>query len=87
MCFCFQSVFPTKLSMGQPKRHHLVLYLHAKLTSNLTSEKLDQQMKLNPDEVGASAWLDLPTVEAIVSACEEKAVNSKPGSHIEKEVK
>jgi hypothetical protein len=44
-------------------------------------------MKLNPDEVGASAWLDLPTVEAIVSACEEKAVNSIPGSHIVKEVK
>jgi hypothetical protein len=73
--------------MGQPKRHHLVLYLHAKLTSNLTSEKLDQRMKLNPDEVGASAWLDLQMVEAIVSACEEKAVNSIPGSHIVKEVK
>ncbi|CAC5426380.1 Nucleoside diphosphate-linked moiety X motif 17 [Mytilus coruscus] len=83
----WESVFPTKLSLGQPKRHHVVLYLHAKLISNLTSDKLNQQMKLCPKEVGACAWLDVPVVEAIVSACEETAKNPTVGSHIAKEIK
>ncbi|XP_052098561.1 nucleoside diphosphate-linked moiety X motif 17-like isoform X1 [Mytilus californianus] len=83
----WESVFPTKLSLGQPKRHHVVLYLHAKLIANLTSEKLNQQMKLCPKEVGACAWLEVPVVEAIVSGCEETAKNPTVGSHITKKIK
>ena len=73
--------------MGQPKRHHIVLYLHARLIGNLTSEKLNSQMKLNPEEVEASAWLDVQTIEGIVSACEETAKNLSDTNHIPKQVK
>lgn len=67
----WESVFPPKLSLGQSKRHHAVVYLHAKLKSRYTSGKLNEEVKIDPAEVGACAWFDRSKVKAIVAAREE----------------
>lgn len=54
-------------SRGLPKRHHVVVYLHAKLKPSFTSETLQQNLHLNADEVGACAWLDRSIIEGIVA--------------------
>jgi hypothetical protein len=48
-----QSVFPPKLSLGTSKRHHAVIYLHAQLKSQYTSNSLNKEVKIDPEEVGA----------------------------------
>ena len=65
-----QSVYPTKLSIGLPKRHHVVCYIHARL-GTFTAEALESRLRPSPDEVGACAWLDRQMVKAIVAADEE----------------
>ncbi len=60
------------LSMGLPKRHHVVVYLHAKLKSSLTSESLQTQLKPDPEEVDACAWIQRPLASAIVAASDER---------------
>lgn len=67
----FQSVFPPKLTLGQSKRHHAVVYLHAKLKSDFTACKMNSDVRIDPGEVGACAWFDKSMVKAIVSAREE----------------
>ena len=52
----WESVYPYILSMGQPKRHHVVVYLHLSLTS--AAEELRYKMMLDPEEVDAAMWLD-----------------------------
>ena len=69
----FQSVYPPKLTLGQPKRHHAVIYLHAKLHKDITAEKLTSKVKVDPGEVGACAWFDLEKIKAIVSVVEGEA--------------
>lgn len=49
--------------MGLPKRHHIVVYLLAK--SKKTHTELQQEMKLNKDEVDAAAWLEDDIVRQI----------------------
>ncbi|XP_064610005.1 nucleoside diphosphate-linked moiety X motif 17-like [Liolophura sinensis] len=63
----WESTFPPKLSLGLPKRHHIVVYILAKLLPSITSEELQKQIALDPAEVGASAWLDRQMIEAITS--------------------
>ena len=75
--FLLQSSFPTKLSLGLPKRHHIVCYLHAKLKSHVTSDVLRSRLKLDPSEVGASAWVDVELAQAIVAADEEAQILNK----------
>ena len=70
MLFHFQSAYPPMLPIGLPKRHHAVVYLYAKLTSDLTSTVLDDQLCLDESEVGASAWIDRSLIKAIVAAKE-----------------
>lgn len=53
----WESVFPPVLSMGDPKRHHIVVYLH--ITLGKTSEQLNKEFKLCPEEVDAAAWLSV----------------------------
>ena len=67
----FQSVFPPKLTLGQSKRHHAVMYLHAQLKPQYTANSLNKLVKIDPGEVGACAWFDRSKVKAIVSAREE----------------
>ncbi|KAJ8304489.1 hypothetical protein KUTeg_018072 [Tegillarca granosa] len=71
-----QSAYPPKLALGQPKRHHIVIYLYGKLTSDLTSGWLSQKLKLCPKEVGACGWFDRRSIEAIVSASEEEKLKN-----------
>ena len=52
----WESVYPYILSMGQPKRHHVVVYLH--LSLNTAAEELRNKMMLDPEEVDAAMWLD-----------------------------
>ena len=66
----FQSVYPPKLSLGHPKRHHAVVYLHARLNKHITSDSLTPKVKIDPGEVGACAWFDIEKVKAIVSVTE-----------------
>ncbi|XP_060563455.1 nucleoside diphosphate-linked moiety X motif 17-like isoform X2 [Ruditapes philippinarum] len=67
----WESVFPPKLSLGTSKRHHAVIYLHAQLKSQYTSNSLNKEVKIDPEEVGACAWFDRSKINAIVSAREE----------------
>lgn len=66
-----QSVYPPKLSLGAPARHHVVVYLYAKLKSPLTSERLLKEVIIDPNEVAACVWLDREIVSAIVNQSEE----------------
>ena len=52
----WESVYPYILSMGQPKRHHLVVYLHLSLAT--AAAELRNKMMLDPEEVDAAMWLD-----------------------------
>ena len=52
----WESVYPYILSMGQPKRHHVVVYLH--LSLNTAAMELRNKMMLDPEEVDAAMWLD-----------------------------
>ncbi|PVD19578.1 hypothetical protein C0Q70_20068 [Pomacea canaliculata] len=67
----WESVYPPKLSLGAPARHHVVVYLYAKLKSPLTSERLLKEVIIDPNEVAACVWLDREIVSAIVNQSEE----------------
>lgn len=69
----WESVYPAKLNHGDPKRHHLVTYLHGKL-KELNSEAASAQLQIEPNEVDACAWLDRTVISAIVASDEEKSV-------------
>ncbi|XP_023933103.1 nucleoside diphosphate-linked moiety X motif 17 [Lingula anatina] len=66
----WESVFPPRLSRGSPKRHHVVVYLHAKLVQPYTAEILQGQIAVDDKEVGAYAWLNRQIIEGIVATNE-----------------
>lgn len=74
-------MFPPKLSLGDPKRHHAVIYLHAKLKPEFTADSLRSMVKIDPAEVGACAWFDKTYIEYIVSARED-AVQDRVPEHV-----
>lgn len=56
----WESVFPTFIHQGSPRRHHLVIYVHASV--NLFQDHSDQEVALQIlkpqlEEVDAIAWL------------------------------
>ncbi|XP_052283577.1 nucleoside diphosphate-linked moiety X motif 17-like isoform X2 [Dreissena polymorpha] len=69
----WESVYPPKLSLGPPVRHHAVIYLHAKLKPEYTSTQLYPNIQMDPSEVGACAWFSRSMAKVIVSAREEDA--------------
>ncbi|XP_071107220.1 nucleoside diphosphate-linked moiety X motif 17-like [Haliotis cracherodii] len=69
----WESVYPPKLSHGLPKRHHMVVYLYGKLISDLTSDKLTSQLKMQPEEVDACTWLDRDVISGIVKLSDEES--------------
>ena len=69
----WESVYPYILSMGQPKRHHVVVYLH--LSLNTAAIELKNKMMLDPEEVDAAMWLD-PSLARLVA--EDKVPDSCP---------
>ena len=63
-------MFPPRLGLGQPKRHHAVVYMHMKLKPEFTVQALAPYITMDPGEVGACAWFDRTQVAAIVAARE-----------------
>ena len=59
----WESVYPPLLAKGQPKRHQIVLYLHALV--HKSSQELD--IKLDPMETDACAWLNLEQINLAVN--------------------
>lgn len=62
----WESVFPPMLSIGPPKRHHIVTYIL--LHSPMSHLQLQAFLKPEPAEVSACLWVDASLVKAIVSA-------------------
>ncbi|KAL8606641.1 hypothetical protein ACOMHN_025740 [Nucella lapillus] len=67
----WESVYPPRLSLGPPARHHIVLYLHAMLTPQLTADALFRQIQFDPNEVAACTWVDRQVIEAVIKVDEE----------------
>ena len=59
------------LSMGQPRRHHLVIYLHLALEAPYTAEAMSKLLKPDPREVAVCAWLTRQHAAAITAVDEE----------------
>lgn len=64
-------MYPPKLLLGPPVRHHIVLYLHAKLKEPNTAEAVSHGIMFDTNEVAACAWLDRTIVSAVVRQSEE----------------
>ena len=60
----WESVYPYMLSMGLPKRHHVVVYLHIKVSVSKTD--LMDKIRLDKEEVDAGMWLD-PIMSRLVA--------------------
>ncbi|XP_070541749.1 nucleoside diphosphate-linked moiety X motif 17-like [Ptychodera flava] len=65
----WESVYPPYLSRGLPRRHHIVVYLSISCADN--HDVLDERIRLQPEEVEASAWLTEEMVRAIVARDED----------------
>lgn len=61
----WESVYPPVLTMGSPKRHHIVVYLH--ILSKASHLALQKRLQLDPNEVDAAAWIDKTQVDFIVN--------------------
>lgn len=66
-------MYPTKLTIGPPKRHHIVVYMYGKLKPVFDANTMNKQLQLEPLETDACAWLDRDLVKRITEADEEKA--------------
>ena len=60
----WESVYPTTLKKGEPKRQHCVVYFHIKVEKH--SKELQREVKLQADEVGACSWLNRPLVDLAI---------------------
>ncbi|XP_076048057.1 m7GpppN-mRNA hydrolase NUDT17-like [Oratosquilla oratoria] len=65
----WESVYPPLLYMGQPKRHHVVVYMRIALSVPCTV--LQAKLKLNPEEVDGSLWLTRETVKMVVHGSQD----------------
>ena len=63
----WESAFPYSLSMGLPKRHHIVTYYWVR--SSETSAALEARLRLDAGEVDAAMWLS-PTLARLVATGE-----------------
>ncbi|RUS81612.1 hypothetical protein EGW08_010625 [Elysia chlorotica] len=80
----WESVFPPKLSVGLPKRHHIVVYFHARLVKGLTASVLEDRLKFDPGEVDACAWLDRNLVTFIANCDDEDDLSPSSFEHLPK---
>lgn len=69
----WESVYPHTLSLGQPKRHHIVVYLHLRVDER--SDVMDKRICLDKNEVDGSVWID----EHLVSAMERNGMDVMDG--------
>nr|XP_039252653.1 nucleoside diphosphate-linked moiety X motif 17-like [Styela clava] len=61
----WESSFPPMRHLGLPKRHHIVVYLHFKLSE--TAANISEKIQLETKEVDACTWLCSCVAEGIVS--------------------
>jgi len=59
----WESVYPYILSMGQPKRHHIVVYMIVRVKDD--KDSLQKEIDLDHKEVDAAMWLDLVLSELV----------------------
>jgi len=59
------------LSRGLPVRHHVVVYMHARLSDPLTHNHLQTSVCLDSAEVSAATWLSRSMAEVIVSVTDD----------------
>ncbi|XP_005158331.1 nucleoside diphosphate-linked moiety X motif 17 isoform X1 [Danio rerio] len=62
----WESVYPPMLTIGLPKRHHIVTYILLK--SSQTHLQIQASLRPDPAEVSACVWVDADLVKAVVSA-------------------
>ena len=60
----WESVYPYSLSVGAPKRHHIVTYFYVRSSEH--SSALQDRMKLDENEVDAAMWLN-PSLASLVA--------------------
>ncbi|BFZ02393.1 hypothetical protein BsWGS_05432 [Bradybaena similaris] len=84
MLALWESVYPPKLSVGPPIRHHIVVYFHAKLLGELTAEIMERRINFDPGEVDACAWLDTDIVSAIAQSFDEDNDEGINNDHLPK---
>ncbi|CAG5125624.1 unnamed protein product [Candidula unifasciata] len=80
----WESVYPPKLSVGPPVRHHIVVYFHAKLLEDLTAEVMERRINFEPGEVDSCAWLDRDIVSAIAQSFDEDYDEGINNDHLPK---
>ncbi|KAG2379038.1 hypothetical protein C9374_007676 [Naegleria lovaniensis] len=72
--YLWESAFPTSIDQGIPSRHHLIIYLHAKVnlfTENASKEeKYEKILKLQKEEVESASWIGADVVSKIVQHIE-----------------
>jgi len=71
----WESVYPHTLSLGQPKRHHIVVYLHLRVDES--SHVMDRRICLDMTEVDGSVWVD----QQLVSDMERNEERSDGGDN------
>jgi len=59
----WESVYPYILSMGHPKRHHIVVYINIAVQEDRS--KLQKDIALDEKEVDAAMWLDPVLAELV----------------------
>ena len=60
----WESVYPYSLSVGPPKRHHIVTYYYVRTSEDRST--LQARMKLDASEVDAAMWLS-PSLATLVA--------------------
>lgn len=61
----WESVYPPMLTLGEPKRHHLVIYHYIQVASS--KSELSKRVQLDPNEVDACAWLNERQIDVVVN--------------------
>nr|XP_045583496.1 nucleoside diphosphate-linked moiety X motif 17-like [Procambarus clarkii] len=72
----WESLYPPVLYMGEPTRHHLVVYLHIRVP--LTASDLQRKLKLDSNEVDACLWLTQEMAEVVVFGSNRPASRDIP---------
>ncbi|XP_046398239.1 nucleoside diphosphate-linked moiety X motif 17-like [Ischnura elegans] len=66
----WEAVYPVLLGLGPPKRHYVVVYLHAIVDKPW--QDIHQSIKLDPEEVKACTWLTPEIVSLLLIGDKEK---------------
>lgn len=81
----WESVYPYILSMGTPKRHHIVVYIYIQTKDK--KENLEKRMILDPEEVEAATWLHPSLIDIVVNGLDSGLIESADGEILSNESK